>query len=216
LKSAREADVARGEFHEQARVRFRECAAVGTPARKEPVPDLPERPGGWLQGTREWWRRIWESPMATEWLGADHDTVLRLAYMVDADARGEGGTVLRRGNSSVSGTFHGKHQVLEMWGSLGEEFSVEPEIMTADDTHVVVISTNAVGGDKWKAADVFTFEGDKVKSYVASRIPFTWSGPFPRAEPPSTNPSAASGVRWSSVKGRTALRGSRNASAPTR
>jgi hypothetical protein len=34
--------------------------------------------------------------MATEWLEADHDTVLRLAYMVDAVACGEGGAVLLR------------------------------------------------------------------------------------------------------------------------
>jgi hypothetical protein len=64
--------------------------------RKEPVPELPERPGGWLPSTRDWWRRIWKSPMATEWIEADHDTLLRLAYMVDAEARGQGGTVLYR------------------------------------------------------------------------------------------------------------------------
>jgi hypothetical protein len=64
--------------------------------RQEPVPDLPERAGGWLSTTREWWARIWKSPMATEWLAADYDTVLRLAYMVDAEARGDGNTVLRR------------------------------------------------------------------------------------------------------------------------
>ena len=85
------------------------------------------------------------------------------------------------GNSSVSGTFHGKDEVLEMWGSLGEEFSVEPEIMTADDTHVVVISTNAIGGDKWKVADVFTFEGDKVKSYVGIEDPSHIERAFPAA-----------------------------------
>ncbi len=34
--------------------------------------------------------------MATQWLDADHDTLLRLAHMIDAEARGEGGTVLRR------------------------------------------------------------------------------------------------------------------------
>jgi hypothetical protein len=34
--------------------------------------------------------------MATQWLEADYDTLRRLAYMVDAEARGEGGTVLRR------------------------------------------------------------------------------------------------------------------------
>jgi hypothetical protein len=34
--------------------------------------------------------------MATEWIDADFDTILRLALMQDAEARGEGNTVLRR------------------------------------------------------------------------------------------------------------------------
>jgi hypothetical protein len=64
--------------------------------RQEPVPDLPERASGWLPSTRDWWERIWKSPMATQWIEADFDTIHRLALMQDAEARGEGGTVLRR------------------------------------------------------------------------------------------------------------------------
>lgn len=69
------------------------------------------------------------------------------------------------GNSSISGTFNGKDEVLQMWASLGDDFSVEPQIVTADDTHVVVIARNAAKGEEWESADVFTFEGDKVKSF---------------------------------------------------
>lgn len=64
--------------------------------RQEPVPDLPERPGGWLPGTCEWWQRIWKSPMATEWLDAEFDTIHRLAYMIDAASRGEANATLLR------------------------------------------------------------------------------------------------------------------------
>ncbi len=83
------------------------------------------------------------------------------------------------GNSSVSGTFNGKDEVLEMWGKLGEDFSVEPKFMTADETHVVVISRNATGGDEWEVADVFTFEGDKVKSYRGIEDPAHIERAFP-------------------------------------
>lgn len=69
------------------------------------------------------------------------------------------------GNSAVSGTFNGKDEVLQMWGSLGDDFSTEPQLLTADDTHVVVIAKNAANGEMWDSADVFTFEGDKVKSF---------------------------------------------------
>jgi hypothetical protein len=81
---------------------FKRLPAEG---RREPVPDLPEKAGGWLSTTRDWWGRVWKSPMATEWLEADHDTVLRLAYMVDAEGRGEGGTVLRREIRYLEGAF---------------------------------------------------------------------------------------------------------------
>ena len=46
-----------------------------------------------------------------------------------------------------------------------DDFSIEPQIVTADDTHVVVISRNAAKGEEWESADVFTFEGDQVKSF---------------------------------------------------
>jgi len=64
--------------------------------RQEPVPELPDREIGWLPSTREWWGRIWRSPMATQWIEADRNTLLRLAMMRDWETRGDGGTVLRR------------------------------------------------------------------------------------------------------------------------
>jgi hypothetical protein len=82
----------------QRRRRNRTLPTTVLPAegRQEPVPELPEKPDGWLPATRKWWSRIWTSPMATQWIDADFDTILRLALMQDADARGEGNATLRR------------------------------------------------------------------------------------------------------------------------
>jgi hypothetical protein len=49
-------------------------------------------PGGdevWLVSSREWWRTIWASPMATAWVDADVDSLIRLARMRDDFYRGE-------------------------------------------------------------------------------------------------------------------------------
>ena len=64
--------------------------------RQEPVPELPDRPNGWLPSTREWWERIWKSPMATQWVEVEYWTLVRLARMIDLERRGEANTVIRR------------------------------------------------------------------------------------------------------------------------
>jgi hypothetical protein len=64
--------------------------------RQAPVPELPARKGGWRQSTRDWWERVWKSPMATERIDADFATVHRLAMMLDAEARGGGNVPQRR------------------------------------------------------------------------------------------------------------------------
>lgn len=53
-----------------------------TPRRKR-APRLPRRPGGWHAMTRAWWRDVWHSPMAAEYLQADVHGLLRLAVLVD-------------------------------------------------------------------------------------------------------------------------------------
>lgn len=63
--------------------------------RQGPVPKLPRRAKAWLPSTRQWWERIWRSPMATEWIPADEDTLVRLAMMLDWEARGEANATLR-------------------------------------------------------------------------------------------------------------------------
>jgi hypothetical protein len=47
------------------------------------APSLPKEIE-WLAYTRQWWRRIWRSPMSSQWLEADTDVLYRLARLVDS------------------------------------------------------------------------------------------------------------------------------------
>lgn len=48
-----------------------------------------------LTSTRDWWRTIWSSPMAAVYLPADIPALVRLARLIDLEARGEGDGVTR-------------------------------------------------------------------------------------------------------------------------
>lgn len=47
------------------------------------VPDLPERPAGWTEMTRDWWEDVWSSPMSQEWDRSDIHNVLMAAAVYD-------------------------------------------------------------------------------------------------------------------------------------
>lgn len=49
------------------------------------APPLPDRTGAqaWHKLTVAWWRDVWHSPMAAEYLEADRHTLYRLAVLVD-------------------------------------------------------------------------------------------------------------------------------------
>lgn len=56
----------------------------GTPS----VPELPPRrvdgkPARWLKPTRDWWDRLWASPMSSEYDDSDLDGLFVLAVLVD-------------------------------------------------------------------------------------------------------------------------------------
>lgn len=50
------------------------------------VPDLPDLGDDhtWHRLTRAWWRNVWRSPMASEYLDTDRDGLVRLAILVNA------------------------------------------------------------------------------------------------------------------------------------
>ena len=66
--------------------------------RREAPPLLGRRPAGgaWLESTRAWWATIWASPMATQWLDADKEPLLRLAWMRDELEGGRATAALMR------------------------------------------------------------------------------------------------------------------------
>jgi hypothetical protein len=59
------------------------------PAEPFKPPGLPRRNPAWSKPTREWWRVLWASPMASTYLEADLPGLVRLAEMVEARSRGE-------------------------------------------------------------------------------------------------------------------------------
>ena len=52
-------------------------------ARWKRPPGLPKREADWHAMTRAWWRDVWRSPMAVEYLKADIHGLYRLAVLVD-------------------------------------------------------------------------------------------------------------------------------------
>ena len=51
--------------------------------RRRYAPALPRRDKGWHALTRAWWRDVWHSPMAVEFVEADKHALFRLAVLVD-------------------------------------------------------------------------------------------------------------------------------------
>jgi ketosteroid isomerase-like protein len=65
------------------------------------------------------------------------------------------------GDSSVSGTYSGKDEVMGFWGKLLEiGFSTNPSEFLADGNKVVVLSTVSVGGESRDVADVLNYDDD--------------------------------------------------------
>jgi len=73
------------------------------------------------------------------------------------------------GNSSVSGTYRGKDEVIGFWMKLGEKgFSTSPEHFLGDDERVVVLTSVSVGGETADQADVLTFRDGKLVKFQSA------------------------------------------------
>lgn len=67
------------------------------------------------------------------------------------------------GNSSISGTYRGKDEVIGFWMKLAEKgFTTNPEHFLGDDDLVVVLTTISAAGESSDAADVLRFRDGKV------------------------------------------------------
>ena len=73
----------------QRRNKAATASKLAPEARRRRAPSLPERktaegnPVLWHAMTRAWWRAVWRSPMAEEYLDADIHALYRLAVLVD-------------------------------------------------------------------------------------------------------------------------------------
>jgi uncharacterized protein len=67
------------------------------------------------------------------------------------------------GESMISGTYHGKGELTELFRRLSEKSpTVEPTRYLADGDVVVVLTSITVEGDTYHEADVFTFGNGKI------------------------------------------------------
>lgn len=73
------------------------------------------------------------------------------------------------GNSKISGTRHGKDEVLAFWMQLAEKgFSTQPQYFLGDEERVVVLTTVTVDGETADQADVLTFRDGKVVKFQSA------------------------------------------------
>jgi uncharacterized protein len=67
------------------------------------------------------------------------------------------------GNSTISGTIHGKSEVAQFFGKLAEKsFTTAPNRFLADGDVVVAIGQVTAGGESAPQADVVTFRDGKI------------------------------------------------------
>lgn len=67
------------------------------------------------------------------------------------------------GNSTLSGTYRGKSEFMEMLGKLAEQsFTTRPERFFADGDDVVVLTSITAGGESALQADVLTYRNGKL------------------------------------------------------
>jgi ketosteroid isomerase-like protein len=73
------------------------------------------------------------------------------------------------GNSTLSGTYRGKDEVIGFWMKLAEKgFSTEPEHFLGDDERVVVLTKVTADGQSSDQADVLTFQDGKVVRFQSA------------------------------------------------
>ena len=73
------------------------------------------------------------------------------------------------GNSTISGTYRGKDDVIGFWIKLAEKgFSTTPEHILGDGDLVVVLTSVTAGGETSDQADVLRFKDGKVVRFQSA------------------------------------------------
>jgi hypothetical protein len=71
-----------------------------------------------------------------------------------------------RGDNALTGTYHGKQEVGELWGKLmSKEFRTEPHDFIADGEKVVVLTTVTLEGETDEGADVLTYSEGRLVAF---------------------------------------------------
>jgi ketosteroid isomerase-like protein len=66
-----------------------------------------------------------------------------------------------RGDNSLTGTYHGRQEVGELWGKfVSKGFRTEPHDFIADGDKVVVLTTATLDGETAEGADVMTYNSE--------------------------------------------------------
>jgi ketosteroid isomerase-like protein len=73
------------------------------------------------------------------------------------------------GNSTISGTVHGKEEVGRLWQQLAEKsFSTSPQYWFSDDERVVVLTHITIEGGEADSADVLTYRDGKLVKFQSA------------------------------------------------
>jgi ketosteroid isomerase-like protein len=73
------------------------------------------------------------------------------------------------GNSTISGTYRGKDEVIAFWIKLAEKgFTTTPQRFVGDDEVVVVLTSISADGQTSDQADVLTFRDGKVVKFQSA------------------------------------------------
>ncbi len=66
-----------------------------------------------------------------------------------------------RGDNALTGTYHGKQEVGELWGKfMSKDFRTEPHDFVAEGDKVVVLTTVHLEGETDEGADVLTYNAE--------------------------------------------------------
>ena len=73
------------------------------------------------------------------------------------------------GNSAISGTVRGKHEVGGLWAKLAEKgFTTSPQYWFSDEERVVVLTQTTAGGEQSDQADVLTYRDGKLVKFQSA------------------------------------------------
>jgi hypothetical protein len=66
-----------------------------------------------------------------------------------------------RGDNALTGTYHGKQEVGELWGKfMSKDFANKPHDFIAEGDKVIALTTVKLEGETVEGADVLTYNGE--------------------------------------------------------